>query len=154
MSGGHLSGERRGVDCVDCKSCSTSPVIVALDCSVSLDIRTVSISNANPVFQWLCIQRNVMEGIQGRSHLQQQFLHKTNKSQAHKEIRNSKIQAALHEVFFWQRVSLCKTSLHSCTLQQQPGRAQALALEVRIQKAPGKGGRKSLQIDICLVVAA
>ena len=67
--------------------------------------------------------------------------------------RKLETQKFKHEVFFWQRVSLCKTSLHSCTLQQQPGCAQALALEVRIQKAPGKGGRKSLQIDICLVVA-
>ena len=45
------------------------------------------------------------------------------------------------------RVSLCQTSLHHYTLQQQPGRAQTLALEVWIQKAPGRGWRKSLQID-------
>ena len=77
--GNDLSGERRGIDYVDCKNCST-PVIRALDCSLSTDIRTISNSNANSVFQWLCIQRNVTEGCsQGRWHLQQQFLHKTKK---------------------------------------------------------------------------
>ena len=60
---GELFVFARGVDCVDCKSCSTSPVIGALDCSVSpADIRTLSNSNANSVFQWLGIQRNVMQG--------------------------------------------------------------------------------------------
>ena len=87
----------RGADCVDCKS--GSPVIGALDCSVSLDIRTIWNSNANWVFQWLCIQRNVMEGCsQGRWHLQQQqFLHETKQSQANKkEIRNAQLK---HEKF-------------------------------------------------------